>query len=72
MKLSKNKMEEIKKFERAAKIVHRLRVELGMFLEKKNIPHDVVCDEFESLLMGDMKSEDFINDVNDLLEYYND
>ena len=70
--LSKTKQEEIRKFERAAKIVHKLRVDLGKFIEKNNVPHDIVSDMFESLLINDINSDDFINGINEMLDYFND
>lgn len=70
--LSKTKQKEIKKLERASDIVHKLRVDLGKFLEKNNIPHDVLCDEFNSLLIGDISAEEFIEEINEQLDYYND
>lgn len=68
-KLSKTKQEEIRKLGKAAERTHMLTLQLKEELSNMGLDNEFITDNINSLLIGDINSSDFIDYVQEELDY---
>lgn len=66
IKVRKTIKEEVERLERAYIIAHKTSIKLRNYFLERGIPEDILSDELESLRCGDITSDDFIKEIQEV------